>query len=61
MKRKIKVIANSLLAVIVALLLVNCTSHPQSKVLNRTNSETRTFRSYLFQRSNHPYVVFLSV
>ena len=45
MNRKIKVVANSLLAFIVALILVNCTSHPQSMVLNRTNSQTRTFRS----------------
>ena len=45
MNRKIKIIANGLLAFIVALLLVNCTSHPQSMVLNRTNSQTRTFRS----------------
>ncbi|MEA5580190.1 cytochrome c [Nodularia harveyana UHCC-0300] len=47
MNRKIKIIANSLLAFIVALLLVNCTPHPQLMVLNRTNSnsQTRTFRS----------------
>ncbi len=36
MNRKIKVIANSLLAFIVALLLVNCTSHPQSVVPSGT-------------------------
>jgi len=43
MNRKIKVIANSLLSFIVALLLVNCTSRPQSIVQNRTNSQTRNF------------------
>lgn len=44
MKRKIKVIANSLLAVIVALLLVNCTSHPQW-MRSSTDRRTETFRS----------------
>lgn len=36
MNREIKVIAHSLLAFIVTLLLVNCASHPQSVVPSRT-------------------------
>jgi hypothetical protein len=45
MYKKIKMIANGLLAMMVALLLVTCSSPPQTIVANGTNQETQSFRS----------------
>ena len=45
MNQQIKMIANGLLAIMVALLLVTCSSHPQPIGTNGTKQETQSFRS----------------
>ena len=45
MNQKIKMIANGLLAIMVALVLVTCSSHPHMIGTNGTNQETQSFRS----------------